>query len=80
MTPDIVDIERTEENKLEIESICRSCTHFQSTQIVEQQIRDADGNFETYSVQLPTQICTQDGRYVIFQGLKKADTCPEGLW
>ena len=80
MTPDITDIERSAENKIAIQAICRACDKFKSLDIVDQEIKDADGNIERYTIQLPTQICTQDGRYVIFQGLKNTDVCPQGLW
>ena len=80
MTQDITDIERSAENKIEIESICKACDKFKSSETIDQEIKNADGDIEQYTVQLPIQICTQDGRYVIFQGLKKTDICPQGLW
>jgi hypothetical protein len=77
---DITFIERSLEEKIDIENICKSCPNFvevsamQLVPIVDNEV------ITTVSVDLINATCNSNNSILVFSQLKKFQVCPQGKW
>ena len=77
---DIVFIEKSTEEKTNIENACRACSKFSIVSVMHDVTTVEDGEIKTTQVEYLNPTCTNSNRILVFSQLKATDSCPENLW
>lgn len=77
---DIEFIEKSVQDKLNIETVCRACSEFSSVVVLHNTTVLENNNITENQVEYHNPTCTVSNRVLVFSQTRAIDSCPKGLW
>jgi hypothetical protein len=77
---DIAFIEKSAEEKIDIENTCRACSEFGVVSTINEVPVLEHETITTTPVELLNPTCNNNNIVLVFSQLKKFQVCPQGKW